>query len=92
MFELPPGADGAWAQDTGHWLLHAWDGMGHAATAPSHPAWTSASQMKVDTKREELLHIHFNISFPALPCSSLSMDTGDVSGSYHSELGVAVAR
>ncbi|KAL6783963.1 hypothetical protein ACKKBG_A04210 [Auxenochlorella protothecoides x Auxenochlorella symbiontica] len=48
--------------------------------------------MKVDTTRDELLHIHFNITFPALPCSSLTMDTGDVSGTYHSELGVAVAR
>ena len=49
-------------------------------------------QMKVDTRRDEMLHIRFNISFPALPCNALVLDTGDSSGQYRSEYGLSFAR
>lgn len=48
--------------------------------------------MKVDTRRDEMLHIRFNISFPALPCNALVLDTGDSSGQYRSEYGLSFAR
>lgn len=48
--------------------------------------------MRVDTEREKMLRIDFNLTFPALPCSTLMMDVGDVSGSYASERGLSMAQ
>ena len=37
----------------------------------------------VDTSRGQPLRININISFPALPCSVISLDTLDLSGNQH---------
>ena len=36
----------------------------------------------VDTSRGQQLRINLNVTFPALPCSVLSLDTLDVSGNH----------
>ncbi|XP_019190442.1 PREDICTED: endoplasmic reticulum-Golgi intermediate compartment protein 3-like isoform X2 [Ipomoea nil] len=41
------------------------------------------TQLVVDTSRGETLRINFDISFPALPCSILSVDAMDISGEQH---------
>lgn len=42
-------------------------------------------QMSVDTQRRATMHVNFNITFPALPCQAIMIDTGDVSGRYETE-------
>ncbi|XP_075640947.1 uncharacterized protein LOC142612693 isoform X2 [Castanea sativa] len=37
----------------------------------------------VDTSRGETLRINFDVTFPALPCSILSLDAMDISGEQH---------
>lgn len=56
------------------------------------PHFKTNMQMKVDTARDQMLHIHFNVSFPALPCSAIVLDTGDSSGQYRSEYGLSFAK
>uniref|UniRef100_A0A803LUM3 Uncharacterized protein n=1 Tax=Chenopodium quinoa TaxID=63459 RepID=A0A803LUM3_CHEQI len=41
------------------------------------------TQLVVDTSRGETLRINFDITFPALPCSILSLDAMDISGEQH---------
>ncbi|XAR48570.1 hypothetical protein NMG60_11031436 [Bertholletia excelsa] len=41
------------------------------------------TQLLVDTSRGETLRINFDVTFPALPCSILSVDAMDISGEQH---------
>ncbi|KAJ4701306.1 Endoplasmic reticulum-Golgi intermediate compartment protein 3 [Melia azedarach] len=41
------------------------------------------SKLVVDTSRGETLRINFDVTFPALPCSILSLDAMDISGEQH---------
>ncbi|KAF6162634.1 hypothetical protein GIB67_003180 [Kingdonia uniflora] len=41
------------------------------------------TKLEVDTSRGETLRINFDVTFPALPCSILSLDAMDVSGEQH---------
>ncbi|KAJ8762684.1 hypothetical protein K2173_011164 [Erythroxylum novogranatense] len=41
------------------------------------------TRLVVDTSRGETLRINFDVSFPALPCSILSLDAMDISGEKH---------
>ena len=42
----------------------------------------------VDTSRGQQLRINLNVTFPALPCSVLSLDTLDVSGNHAANINV----
>ncbi|CAN4110585.1 unnamed protein product [Withania somnifera] len=44
------------------------------------------TQLVVDTSRGGKLHIHFDITFPAVPCSLLSLDARDISGEEHFDI------
>ncbi|RLN42903.1 serologically defined breast cancer antigen NY-BR-84 [Panicum miliaceum] len=44
------------------------------------------SKLTVDTSRGERLHINFDVTFPALPCSLVAVDTMDVSGEQHYDI------
>ncbi|KAF3597948.1 hypothetical protein DY000_02023723 [Brassica cretica] len=46
-----------------------------------HPV--TETQLRVDTSRGEKLRINFDVTFPALQCSIISIDTMDVSGERH---------
>jgi len=46
--------------------------------------------MAVDTSRAETLPIHFNITFPHLPCSVLSLDALDASGKHDVDVSTNV--
>ncbi|KAI3917204.1 hypothetical protein MKW92_041776 [Papaver armeniacum] len=41
------------------------------------------TELVVDTSRGETLRINFDVTFPALPCSILSLDAMDISGEQH---------
>ncbi|ERM94188.1 hypothetical protein AMTRI_Chr04g188610 [Amborella trichopoda] len=41
------------------------------------------TKLMVDTSRGETLRINFDVTFPALPCSILSLDAMDISGEQH---------
>lgn len=41
------------------------------------------NDLLVDTSRGEIMQIHFDITFPKLPCSWFSVDAMDVSGEVH---------
>ncbi|XP_022136391.1 endoplasmic reticulum-Golgi intermediate compartment protein 3-like [Momordica charantia] len=41
------------------------------------------TKLVVDTSRGEQLRINFDVTFPALPCSVLSLDAMDISGEQH---------
>ncbi|CDP01032.1 unnamed protein product [Coffea canephora] len=41
------------------------------------------TKLVVDTSRGERLRINFDVTFPALPCSMLSLDAMDISGEQH---------
>ncbi|XP_073127609.1 uncharacterized protein [Henckelia pumila] len=41
------------------------------------------TKLDVDTSRGERLRINFDVTFPALPCSILSLDAMDISGEQH---------
>ncbi|XP_074280154.1 uncharacterized protein LOC141605337 [Silene latifolia] len=41
------------------------------------------TQLIVDTSRGETLRINFDVTFPALPCSIVSIDAMDISGEQH---------
>ncbi|KAK2984664.1 hypothetical protein RJ640_006647 [Escallonia rubra] len=41
------------------------------------------TKLVVDTSRGETLRINFDVTFPALPCSILSLDAMDISGEQH---------
>ncbi|KAK1288604.1 Protein disulfide-isomerase 5-3 [Acorus calamus] len=41
------------------------------------------TELVVDTSRGETLRINFDVTFPALPCSMLSLDAMDISGEQH---------
>ncbi|XP_019461974.1 PREDICTED: endoplasmic reticulum-Golgi intermediate compartment protein 3-like [Lupinus angustifolius] len=44
------------------------------------------SKLLVDTSRGETLHINFDVTFPAVRCSMLSLDTRDISGEQHFDI------
>ncbi|XP_022013047.1 endoplasmic reticulum-Golgi intermediate compartment protein 3 [Helianthus annuus] len=44
------------------------------------------TKLVVDTSRGERLRIHFDIVFPALPCTILSVDAMDISGEEHLDI------
>nr|XP_009595173.1 endoplasmic reticulum-Golgi intermediate compartment protein 3-like isoform X2 [Nicotiana tomentosiformis] len=44
------------------------------------------TKLVVDTSRGETLRINFDITFPALPCSILSVDAMDISGEQHLDI------
>ncbi|GKA20109.1 endoplasmic reticulum-Golgi intermediate compartment protein 3-like protein [Tanacetum coccineum] len=44
------------------------------------------TKLIVDTSRGERLQINFDIVFPALPCSLLSLDAMDISGEEHLDI------
>ncbi|KAJ7968181.1 endoplasmic reticulum-Golgi intermediate compartment protein 3-like [Quillaja saponaria] len=44
------------------------------------------SKLLVDTSRGEKLHINFDVTFPAIPCSILSLDAMDISGEQHLDI------
>ncbi|CAN7050476.1 unnamed protein product [Brassica rapa subsp. trilocularis] len=46
-----------------------------------HPV--TETQLRVDTSRGEKLRINFDVTFPALQCSIISIDTMDISGERH---------
>jgi hypothetical protein len=48
--------------------------------------------MEVDTGRSALLHLTFDVTFPALPCQAVRMDTGDVSGKFETETMMKAAQ
>ena len=47
---------------------------------------TSDDHLFVDTSRGSTLRINLNISFPALPCSTITLDTLDISGNHAPDL------
>lgn len=44
------------------------------------------TKLLVDTSRGETLHINFDVTFPAVRCSILSLDAMDVSGEQHLDI------
>ncbi|GMY33978.1 endoplasmic reticulum-Golgi intermediate compartment protein 3-like isoform X1, partial [Fagus crenata] len=46
----------------------------------------SETKLIVDTSRGETLHINFDVTFPAVPCSLLSLDAMDISGEQHLDI------
>ncbi|KAM7253155.1 hypothetical protein ACFE04_025773 [Oxalis oulophora] len=44
---------------------------------------STETKLIVDTSRGETLRINFDVTFPALPCSILSLDAMDISGEQH---------
>ncbi|RYR17483.1 hypothetical protein Ahy_B03g062210 isoform B [Arachis hypogaea] len=44
------------------------------------------SQLLVDTSRGETLHINFDVTFPYVRCSMLSLDAMDISGEQHLDI------
>ena len=44
-------------------------------------------EMTVDATRDEKLQINVNLTFPALPCSLLSLDALDMSGKHEVDIG-----
>jgi hypothetical protein len=46
-----------------------------------HPV--TETQLRVDTSRGEKLRINFDVTFPALQCSIISLDSMDISGERH---------
>ncbi|BBH09162.1 Endoplasmic reticulum vesicle transporter protein [Prunus dulcis] len=44
------------------------------------------SKLLVDASRGETLHINFDVTFPAIRCSLLSLDTMDISGEQHFDI------
>jgi hypothetical protein len=48
--------------------------------------------MTVDLARRETMHLSFNLTFPALPCSTIYLEAGDISGKYMTETSVRSAK
>ncbi|KAK4741195.1 hypothetical protein SAY87_024783 [Trapa incisa] len=44
------------------------------------------TKLLVDTSRGEKLHINFDVTFPSIPCSLLSVDAMDISGEQHIDI------
>ncbi|XP_039006772.1 endoplasmic reticulum-Golgi intermediate compartment protein 3-like isoform X2 [Hibiscus syriacus] len=44
------------------------------------------TKLLVDTSRGETFHINFDVTFPAIPCTLLSVDTMDISGEQHHDI------
>ncbi|CAM8894990.1 unnamed protein product [Rhodiola kirilowii] len=44
------------------------------------------TKLNVDTARGETLKIYFDVTFPAVPCSLLSLDAIDISGEQHLDI------
>uniref|UniRef100_A0A7S0LUE1 Endoplasmic reticulum vesicle transporter C-terminal domain-containing protein n=1 Tax=Cryptomonas curvata TaxID=233186 RepID=A0A7S0LUE1_9CRYP len=44
---------------------------------------TTVHELSVDTSRGEKLQINFDVTFPRMPCSIISLDTMDISGEQH---------
>ncbi|CAJ1936033.1 unnamed protein product [Sphenostylis stenocarpa] len=44
------------------------------------------SKLLVDTSRGDTLHINFDVTFPAVRCSILSLDAMDISGEQHLDI------
>ncbi|XP_057488856.1 uncharacterized protein LOC130774830 [Actinidia eriantha] len=47
---------------------------------------TAETTLIVDTSRGETLRINFDVTFPAIPCSLLSLDAMDISGEQHRDI------
>ncbi|KAL7590986.1 uncharacterized protein LOC111893969 [Lactuca sativa] len=47
---------------------------------------TTETKLVVDTSRGEKLHINFDITFPAVSCTLLSLDAMDISGEQHLDI------
>ncbi|GMH16384.1 hypothetical protein Nepgr_018225 [Nepenthes gracilis] len=47
---------------------------------------TTVTKLVVDTSRGETLHINFDVTFSAIPCTLLSVDAEDISGEQHLDL------
>lgn len=47
---------------------------------------STVHELSVDTSRGEMLEIHFDMTFPSLPCSWLSIDAMDISGEVQLEV------
>ncbi|PWA77280.1 endoplasmic reticulum-Golgi intermediate compartment protein [Artemisia annua] len=50
------------------------------------------SKLVVDTSRGEKLQIHFDITFPAVSCTLLSLDAIDISGEQHLDIKHAIMK
>ncbi|XWS54489.1 hypothetical protein CRYUN_Cryun10bG0094000 [Craigia yunnanensis] len=46
----------------------------------------SETRLLVDTSRGETLRINFDVTFPAIPCTLLSIDAMDISGEQHLDI------
>ncbi|PON63859.1 Endoplasmic reticulum vesicle transporter, C-terminal [Parasponia andersonii] len=44
------------------------------------------TKLVVDTSRGEILRINFDVTFPVIPCSLLSLDAVDISGEQHLDI------
>ncbi|GMN71901.1 hypothetical protein TIFTF001_053472, partial [Ficus carica] len=44
------------------------------------------TKLVVDTSRGETLRINFDVTFPVIPCSLLSLDAVDISGEQHLDI------
>ncbi|CAH8318971.1 unnamed protein product [Eruca vesicaria subsp. sativa] len=55
-----------------------------------HPV--TESQLRVDTSRGEKLRINFDVTFPALACSIISLDSMDISGEQHIDVRHDIAK
>eukprot|EP00198_Chlamydomonas_reinhardtii_P004228 XP_001693564.1 predicted protein [Chlamydomonas reinhardtii] len=49
---------------------------------------SSAHELSVDVGRGEKIKIHFDVTFPKVPCAWLSLDAMDISGELHLDLVV----
>ncbi|PSC71879.1 Endoplasmic reticulum-Golgi intermediate compartment 3 [Micractinium conductrix] len=47
---------------------------------------TTVNELSVDTSRGEMLEIHFDVTFPRMPCAWLSVDAMDISGEVQLEV------
>jgi len=47
---------------------------------------STETKLVVDTSRGERLRVNFDITFPSIPCTLLSVDTTDISGEQHHDI------
>ncbi|KAJ3703094.1 hypothetical protein LUZ61_006799 [Rhynchospora tenuis] len=47
---------------------------------------TTETNLVVDTSRGEKLQVYFDVTFPEVPCTLLSVDTQDISGEQHYDI------
>ena len=61
-------------------LLNTYHAIHLFANFPLPPSRYQSYHVQVDTRMEEPLQIHFDVSFPHIPCEILSLDAMDVGG------------